>query len=195
MIPLSHIPMFPLNLLPLPGELVPLHIFEPRYRQLLADMEEKDIQFGIYFNHELNDNKLGSFMRLESVIKKYPSGESDIVVKCLDVFTMDNLLRTFKDKLYPGGHVQLWSVREDDFARPELHELFQAYQKVRNVEQPLNALSIYQIGVEINLDLFDRYKLLSLPRVKQESFLINQIKYHIHLIGQEERSKDLYHLN
>ena len=42
-----RIPMFPLAILPVPGELVPLHIFEPRYRQLLQDMETSDITFGI----------------------------------------------------------------------------------------------------------------------------------------------------
>ncbi|MCX7637772.1 MAG: hypothetical protein N2044_08015 [Cyclobacteriaceae bacterium] len=54
---LQTIPMFPLAILPLPGELVPLHIFEPRYRQLLQDAEQHDIGFGIYFNHEVNTER------------------------------------------------------------------------------------------------------------------------------------------
>ena len=72
------IPMFPLNLLPLPGELVPLHIFEPRYKQLLNDAETDDITFGIFWSHEGNRAKVGSLMKLESVIKRYPGGEADI---------------------------------------------------------------------------------------------------------------------
>ncbi|HEU5291530.1 MAG TPA: LON peptidase substrate-binding domain-containing protein, partial [Cyclobacteriaceae bacterium] len=96
------IPMFPLSLLPLPGELVPLHIFEPRYRQLLQDAEADDISFGIFFTNTINLEKIGSLMKLESVIKRYPTGEADIVVKCIDTFTMDKLYRTFKSKLYPG---------------------------------------------------------------------------------------------
>ena len=74
----TRIPMFPLTIFPLPGEMVPLHIFEPRYRQLLQDAEERDISFGIYFNHTLNTEKLGSLVKLESVIKRYDGGESDI---------------------------------------------------------------------------------------------------------------------
>ncbi|HCR53616.1 MAG TPA: hypothetical protein DIW27_04310 [Cytophagales bacterium] len=42
-----RIPIFPLAIFPLPGEMVPLHIFEPRYRQLLEDAEKRDIAFGI----------------------------------------------------------------------------------------------------------------------------------------------------
>ncbi|MFO0505619.1 MAG: peptidase, partial [Chryseotalea sp.] len=73
------IPLFPLRILPLPGELVPLHIFEPRYKQLLQDVEERDVRFGIYFDHPINNERLGSFMRLESVIKRYPKGELDVI--------------------------------------------------------------------------------------------------------------------
>lgn len=192
---LQHIPMFPLNLLPLPGELVPLHIFEPRYRQLLSDMEERDIQFGIYFNNELNANKLGAYMRLESVIKKYPGGESDIVVSCTDIFTMDKLMRTFPEKLYPGGDVQFWNITENGFASIELYELFISYQKMRKITQLHATFTIFQIACEANLDLQERYKFLNLPDKKQESFLVNRIKYQMHLLGQEVKSKDVFHLN
>jgi uncharacterized protein len=88
--PVRTIPMFPLSVLPLPGELVPLHIFEPRYKQLLQDAEHADVSFGIYFNHTLNLEKIGSLMKLESIIKRYPGGESDIIVKCVDIFYLDN---------------------------------------------------------------------------------------------------------
>lgn len=192
---LQHIPMFPLTLLPLPGELVPLHIFEPRYRQLLSDLEEKDIQFGIYCTHEINAKKLGAYMRLESVVKKYPAGESDIVVSCTDIFTMDKMTRTFPGKLYPGGDVQRWNVSEQAFASIELYELFIAYQKMRNISQLHATFTIFQIAYEANLDLQERYKFLNLPDKKQESFLANRIKYQMHLLGQEVKSKDVYHLN
>src|SRR5260221_7008413 len=102
--------MFPLSIFPLPGELVPLHIFEPRYRQLLLDAETRDIPFGIYFNHISNVDKLGSSVTLESIIKRYPGGESDIIVKCTDLFEMSTLFRTYRDKLYPGGEVRFWNV-------------------------------------------------------------------------------------
>ncbi len=79
------IPMFPLSIFPLPGEMIPLHIFEPRYRQLLEDAEVKDIAFGIYYNQASNTEKLGSLVKLESVIKRYQTGESDIIVKCIGI--------------------------------------------------------------------------------------------------------------
>jgi hypothetical protein len=190
-----QIPMFPLTLLPLPGELVPLHIFEPRYRELLNDAETLDIGFGIYCNHELNKEKLGSFMKLESVIKRYSTGESDIVVRCVDVFTMDKLYRTYKSKLYPGGEVRLQNLDLNTMPGVELYELFLIFQTKRNINKHFTSFSIFQIAQELNFDLYDRYKFLNSPADKRESFLITQLKFQIHVLRQEEKSKDVFHLN
>src|SRR5688500_1454632 len=120
----SIIPMFPLTLLPLPGELVPLHIFEPRYKQLLEDAETSDISFGIFLNHLYNEKKIGSLMKLESVIKRYPAGEADIVVRCIDVFSVDKLLRNYQNKLYPGGEIQPAIIDPKAMPGVELYQLF-----------------------------------------------------------------------
>lgn len=190
-----QIPMFPLTLLPLPGELVPLHIFEPRYRQLLADAEMLDISFGIYCNHEMNTEKLGALMKLESVIKRYASGESDIVLRCIDVFSMEKLYRTYKTKPYPGGDVFLNHIDLNEMPGVELYELFLIYQTKRNINKHFTTFSIYQIAQELNFDLFDRYKFLTTAPAKRSTFLINQLKFQIHILRQEEKSKDVYHLN
>src|SRR5688500_13711414 len=137
-----QIPMFPLSILPLPGELVPLHIYEPRYRQLLQDAEINDIHFGIYFSHESNEQKIGSLMKLESVIKRYPGGEADIIVKCEDIFNMNLLLRKYKSKLYPGGDVTVWNVEKNTFPGPELYDLFLTYLKQRNINQHLTIFNL-----------------------------------------------------
>jgi uncharacterized protein len=191
---LINIPMFPLTLLPLPGELVPLHIFEPRYQELLSDCETTDLSFGIYCNHELNKQKIGSLMKLESVLKRYPSGESDIVVRCTDVFMMDKLYRTFPAKPYPGGDVNLKHVNPSEIPSIELYELFLIYQSRRNLKN-YATVSTYQIAQEVSLDLFERYRFLTSSTEKQQAFLINQLKFQMHVLLHEEKSKDVFHLN
>jgi uncharacterized protein len=192
---IARIPMFPLSILPLPGELVPLHIFEPRYRQLLHDMETRDITFGIYFTHEINIRKIGSLMRLESVIKRYPDGKSDIIVRCEDVFSLDTLLRTFKDKPYPGGDVRFWNADMMTFPNQQLYDNFLEFLKLRNINQSNVAFNIYQMANELSLDINDRYKFITLPENQREVFLANRIRFQTHLLNQEEKSKDVYHLN
>jgi uncharacterized protein len=190
-----HIPMFPLAILPLPGELVPLHIFEPRYRQLLQDAEVQDIHFGVYFSHDINKEKIGSLMKLESIIKRYPGGEADIIVKCEDIFSMDLLLRTFKTKMYPGGNVRLWKIVLDVLPSPELLELFLHYLKMRKITQVVSVVNLFHIANELNLDAVDRYKFLTIASDKRESFLTNRINFQLYLLDQEEKSKDKFHLN
>jgi hypothetical protein len=192
---ISHIPMFPLGLLPLPGELVPLHIFEPRYRQLLQDSETDDIGFGIYCNHELNQGKLGALMKLESVIKRYSTGESDIIVQCVDIFTLDKLLRTYKTKLYPGGDVQLWNINKEEIPQIALYDLFIQYQDKRKIKSHFSLFNMFQIAAELNLDLFDRYKFLNYSTEKRATFLLSKLKFELHLLHQQDNSKDLFHLN
>jgi hypothetical protein len=189
------IPMFPLNLLPLPGELVPLHIFEPRYKQLLLDAENHDIAFGIYFSSEINTNRIGALIKLESVIKRFPNGESDIVVKCTDLFTMDHLYDTFKNKMYPGGEVRLWNADISLIPDAALYELFTQYLLHRNISHPFTAFDLYQIANELNLNLSDRYKFLTCAPEKKEKFLVTHLNYQLHLLKQEEKSKDVFHLN
>jgi uncharacterized protein len=190
-----RIPMFPLSILPLPGELVPLHIFEPRYRQLLQDIETSDITFGIYFTHEINTRKIGSLMRLESVIKRYPDGKSDIIVKCEDMFSLDVLLRTFKDKQYPGGDVKLWKADTMNFPHETLYNMFLEFLRLRNITEHSIPFNNFQIANELNLDVNDRYKFVTAPEDQRELFLLNRIRFQMHLLQQEEKSKDVYHLN
>jgi uncharacterized protein len=190
-----QIPLFPLSLLPLPDELVPLHIFEPRYRELLQDAETHDVTFGIYCNHELNKLKLGALMKLESVIKKYPTGESDIVVRCIDTFSLDKMFRTYKSKSYPGGEVELWNADVTEMGDAGLYEIFVEFQTKRKITNHFALFNLFQIAAELNLDLFDRYKFLTSSFERRLHFLHTQLKYHLHLLRQEEKSKDLFHLN
>jgi Lon protease-like protein len=191
----KFIPMFPLSILPLPGELVPLHIFEPRYKQLLHDAETNDILFGIYCSNTINEAQIGSLMQLESIVKTHPGGEADIIVKCRDLFSMSRLLRTYKNKQYPGGEVMLWEVDSAKIPGAELYDKFLQYMRARNIQEHTAPFSIYQIATELTLEISERYKFLTLPQDRQESFLVSQIRYKHELLKQEEKSKDVFHLN
>jgi Lon protease-like protein len=192
---MKTIPMFPLSILPLPGEVVPLYIFEPRYRQLLQDAEMEDISFGIFFNHIINAEKIGSLMKLESVIKRYPTGESDIVVRCYDVFKMDMLYRTFENKMYPGGDISLWNINESDRGGLELSNLFQDFLSRKNTKRTHLQQTIFAIAQELNLDISERYQLLMHAPSARERFLMVKIRYLIALLKKEEESRNVFHLN
>jgi len=189
------IPMFPLSIFPLPGELVPLHIFEPRYRQLLQDAESRDISFGIYLNHLANTEKLGSLVKLESVIKRYPSGESDIIVKCSDLFTMTTLFRTFSDKLYPGGEVSCWQTDLNKGVEQKLAIEFTEYLQLLKITQSVLPITSFGVANELNLTIEDRLKFVILDDEKKDSFLSSRIRYQSTLLREAQKAKDVFHLN
>ena len=75
----ARLPLFPLDLVVFPGELVPLHIFEPRYRQLLADCLAGDQRFGITATLPPRPGALGTTTRIRGA-DPMPDGRSNIVV-------------------------------------------------------------------------------------------------------------------
>ncbi|MBZ0244583.1 MAG: LON peptidase substrate-binding domain-containing protein [Cyclobacteriaceae bacterium] len=190
-----RIPIFPLAIFPLPGEMVPLHIFEPRYRQLLDDAEKRDISFGIFFNHVNNTHKLGSLVKLESVIKRFSGGESDIIVKCIDLFEMETLHRTYKDKLYPGGDVELHNIDLNQPVGDKLQQEFNLYLKLLLITHAEGVTSIFNIANELSLDNEDKLKFVESGPEKRKLFLLSRLRYQTHLVLQAEKSKDVFHLN
>jgi uncharacterized protein len=195
MIEFVRIPMFPLSIFPLPGEMVPLHIFEPRYKQLLSDAETKDISFGIFFNHVANTEKIGSLVKLESVIKRYPQGESDIIVKCLDLFSMNKLFRSYRDKSYPGGEVAFWNIDVTQPVGTKLQNAFKEYLLYFQIRNSEVSHSLFTIANEINLDFDERLRLVKSNDEQKENFLLAQLKYKTQLLYQAEKAKDVFHLN
>ncbi len=192
---LIKIPMFPLSIFPLPGELVPLHIFEPRYRQLLTDAETKDISFGIYFTHVSNTEKIGSLVKLESVIKRYETGESDIIVKCIDLFYLNRLFRNFKDKLYPGGEVKFCNISNQSEPTLTLINVYENYLSHLKIHPKEQIPSLYQIANDLNLDFDERLRFVKYNQERKEHFLLAQLRYQSQLLLQAEKAKDVFHLN
>ena len=76
----QRLPLFPLGLVLLPGEPVPLHIFEPRYREMVARCLREDKPFGIVFASEAGMSQVGTTAWIRRVVTRYEDGRLDIVV-------------------------------------------------------------------------------------------------------------------
>jgi ATP-dependent Lon protease len=75
----DRIPLFPLNLVLLPGEQLPLHIFEPRYRQMVRECMEEESRFGMLLALPNGVVRVGCTAEILEVIKKYDDGRMDII--------------------------------------------------------------------------------------------------------------------
>ena len=78
------VPLFPLGLVLLPGELQPLHIFEPRYRELATRCEEGDEPFAIALHDGEGLRRVACTALITEVLERFPDGRSNILVRGAD---------------------------------------------------------------------------------------------------------------
>lgn len=193
------IPMFPLNLVILPGETKALHIFEERYKQLINDCLLNDAHFGIPFVHQKEVNNYGIEVRIKNVVKIFDNGEMDIVIEGLRVFKMLEFSTVLSPKLYGAGIIK---YEDDESLKPSefLQELTKEY--LWNAQQntvPIDAFdnsNLYGIARLIELSNPEKYELIRADTPQQKEQLLRaKLKLFIHLIKTENELKSKFIFN
>src|SRR6186997_195615 len=101
----NFIPIFPLGIVVFPGENLNLHIFEPRYKQLINDCISGKKPFGIPTVIENKMQDFGSLVEITEISKIHENGELDIRTKGERVFRILEVIKEVPDKLYSGAIV------------------------------------------------------------------------------------------
>lgn len=79
--PTSLLPLFPLEVVLFPGAMLPLHIFEPRYKKMIGECLETKSEFGIVFVAGQSIAEVGCTARMLEVVKRYDDGRMDLVTE------------------------------------------------------------------------------------------------------------------
>jgi Lon protease-like protein len=90
---MQEIGLFPLGIVLLPTERVPLHIFEPRYQELVAECLELDGEFGLVYADEDGVREVGTLARVSEVLERFDDGRLNIVVEGGLRFRVERLTR------------------------------------------------------------------------------------------------------
>ncbi|HET8592955.1 MAG TPA: LON peptidase substrate-binding domain-containing protein, partial [Solirubrobacterales bacterium] len=98
-----ELPIFELPLVLLPGEQVPLHIFEDRYKRMVGRALEQGEPFGIVLRDEEGTRSIGCTARIEDV-ERLADGKMNVVVSGEAPF---KVLDRFESRDYPAGEVEL----------------------------------------------------------------------------------------
>ncbi|WP_245812733.1 peptidase [Belliella buryatensis] len=193
------IPIFPLKLVAFPGEQLNLHIFEPRYRQLVADIDQRDGRFGIsvYMDRLM---PLGAEVQLKEISKVYDDGRMDIKTIVNRVYEMIRFENPYLDRLYAGGEVILF---ENDFqVSNSAHAEFIFYLKefFRLVDYQVELLpevvNTFSFAHKIGLTLEEEYELLKLRRESDRTiYLIKHLLKVIPVLREVEKAKEKIKLN
>jgi len=96
---MDNMPLFPLNIVAVPKERIPLHIFEPRYKRMIKDSIKTGDPFGIVLKDDRGLKSIGCSVKIIRVLKEHPTGEYDIIVQGQQCFRI-------KDKVQEND--QLW---------------------------------------------------------------------------------------
>src|SRR5438270_12601708 len=128
----NFIPIFTLSIVVFPSEKVHLHIFEPRYKQLVTECFENKRTFGIpaVVNNRLQE--MGTLVQVTDIVQTYENGEMDIKTHGLRIFRVLEVIKQVPDKLYSGAIVNY--PENDDAGNREL------MQKVVNGVKQLHRL-------------------------------------------------------
>jgi len=160
------IPLFPLDVVLFPGTPLPLHIFEPRYKEMIGECLAEHRTFGVVRAVEQGLAEVGCTAEIVTVVKEYPDGRLDLVTEGRKRF---ELLGVNQERSFLQAEVL---VIEDEPGRPSREETARAIQlhsellAIGGATQDLSAadpsaLSFYLAGT-LPLDLDFKQKLLAL---------------------------------
>jgi Lon protease-like protein len=195
-------PIFPLGIVVYPGEALNLHIFEPRYKQLIRECFALKKPFGIPVVLDKKMQEYGTIVEILSIAKEYEGGEMDIHTRGVAVFRLLELVREIPDKLYSGAIV---SYPENDTTHDKavmkrlmskVRELHRLLQINKEFGRPDEALDSYAIAHHVGLTVEQEFELLTLFSEKQRKEFI---KRHLHkaipLLSGVEQLKQRIQLN
>ena len=193
------IPMFPLNMVLLPGETKTLHIYEERYKQLVSDCILNEAHFGIPFVHQKSVGDYGIEVKINHIIKEYDNGELDIMIEGVKVFKMLEFSSVLSPKLYGAGMIHY----EEDFnlkSSPALQDLIKDYMWISQQnavqEDAFDNATVYSIARLLDISSLEKYDLLKAESLaEKENLLKAKIKLFIHLIKTETELQAKFILN
>lgn len=169
----NFIPIFPLEIVVFPGEQLNLHIFEPRYKQLINESFENKKPFGIPSVIHNKLKEFGTLIYVKEIFKIYENGEMDIKTEGAEVFRILEVIKDVPGKLYSGaivnylsnnttGNAQVMSGLLDKMRR--FHERLNLKKNFAKADEELN---VYDIAHHSGLTIEQEYELLQLTNENQ----------------------------
>ena len=196
------IPLFPLSIVVFPGEELKLHIFEPRYKQLVHDCIKDDSTFGIPPYLEGHSLKYGTELKLIDVVKTYEDGNLDIKAKGIGWFEINEFYRIKHGKLYPGGIITDMPWDQDGVIvystnLVALIEELYTIMKIKNVSvKPAEHFKTYQIAHKVGLNIDQELTLLTIPNeIDKQLYLIHHLENLIPIVREAENLRKRAELN
>jgi Lon protease-like protein len=170
-------PLFPLPLVALPTESVPLHIFEDRYRRMIEECLSAGGEFGIVWHSEDERKQVGCACEVEEVLERMHDGRLNILARGTRPF---RLIERQDDLRYPAGVVEFLADDEEETD-------VEAAQSTRELYAELLEQATDQLLEDEELQAMDAYQMAATvefgPDAKQELIELRSENARLRLLG------------
>jgi Lon protease-like protein len=187
----SLIALFPLDVVLLPGAPLPLHVFEPRYKEMIGELLASKEPFGIVRAQEDSVAEIGCSAEISQVVKKYEDGRLDIVTEGQKRFQITGL---DQERTFLRGEVNFFDDDEEQSApKPEAEKLIQLHGELlaiagaeaTGIETDDPQLSFHLAGT-VPLDLDFKQNLLGMRSEPQR--VAAMVEYYTLLVPRLKRT-------
>jgi Lon protease-like protein len=175
----QRFPLFPLGIVLLPSEVIPLHIFEERYKQMIGECLEAGGEFGIVWLSDDGLKEVGCTAAVTEVLEQMPDGRMNILVRGTRPF---RLLRKVEELAYPAGDVEFLDDGDPDAepdvaddARERYADLVERVTDSRPPLTDLAALDAYGMAATIEFALDAKQALLELRGEDERMRMIGEL--------------------
>jgi Lon protease-like protein len=159
-------PLFPLGIVALPSELVPLHIFEERYKTMIGHCLEDESEFGIVWMADDGLRPVGCACEVAEVLERMEDGRLNLIARGTRPFRLDSRQDTLP---YPAGTVEFLYDRDEELdahAAREAHETYaqlvrEATDRTPDPEE-IAGMSAYEMAATVEFGLDAKQGLLDL---------------------------------
>jgi uncharacterized protein len=198
----NFIPLFPLSIVVFPGEELNLHIFEPRYKQLVKDCYEAKKSFGIptVLNNQVME--YGTLVEIVEITTVHENGEMDIKTRGSLVFKILEKIQELPEKLYHGAIVTYPATKYIGSAIlmqkvvesiKELHALLNVEKKFK---KSIMDLISFDVAHHAGMTLEEEYQLLEFEQeLHRQEYIKRHIVKVLAMMGQMTLLKTKIQLN
>jgi Lon protease-like protein len=158
--------LFPLDLVLLPGEQAPLHVFEPRYKELIGECLDEGVEFGLVLADDDGMRNVGTRAGVVEVLDRFPDGRLNVVVEGRERF---RLLEVTEGRSFTTAQVTELEDEGEDPSDEEVEDCLAAYRRVlKAAEADLEELDLaaesiaFQIAARVDFGTEIKQGLLEL---------------------------------
>ncbi len=178
---MSDIPLFPLNVVLMPGSPLPLHIFEERYKQMVNECLESGAEFGMVLADESGTRSVGCTATIVELVERYEDGRLVILVEGSRRFKLNEIMT---GKPYYVGDIEYIEEGPEEDVSPLAEECVTLLERVVEaategsvdieIEPPYRNLS-FTIAGRIEFDLDTRQQILELTTERERLVKVREL--------------------